>query len=323
MRAPYFIETLARNGDVLARQKIDHLPIRIGRGYGNDFILDDAHTGAEHAIIEAGPDATLLLRDLGSRNGSIHHGKRFDSIELGGQTVVRLGHTNLRVRGADYAVPAETTDTTRHDWEGLRPAVLGLTLAALTALTGYWLNDFKSFEPISYLMVLSAVLGGALIIGGAWALANRLFGNLARFGRHLFILGCGVLAIMLWQVASSTLAYAYSFEALTRYGGNVIIAIICCMIFFHLATIKPRHMRRFAAASAIMLILGTGLNLMSNLQSSGHLASEPYMSVLLPPALHRSADHTPAEFFSKAASLKSAVDNERGKAAKDDDDDDD
>jgi hypothetical protein len=43
MKPPYFLEILAENGDVQHRQRIATLPIRIGRGYDNDFILDDAH----------------------------------------------------------------------------------------------------------------------------------------------------------------------------------------------------------------------------------------------------------------------------------------
>ncbi|MGZ8288935.1 MAG: FHA domain-containing protein, partial [Telluria sp.] len=69
MKAPYFIETLARNGDVLHRHQVDGLPIRLGRGYDNDFILDDAHAAPRHAVIEPDSDGRLVLRDLGTRNG--------------------------------------------------------------------------------------------------------------------------------------------------------------------------------------------------------------------------------------------------------------
>ena len=41
MSGPWYIETLARNGDVLQRHCVDALPIRIGRGYDNELILDD------------------------------------------------------------------------------------------------------------------------------------------------------------------------------------------------------------------------------------------------------------------------------------------
>jgi pSer/pThr/pTyr-binding forkhead associated (FHA) protein len=40
----------------------------------------------------------LLLRDLGSQNGVIHRGQRQLQVALHGDSVVRLGHTRLRVR---------------------------------------------------------------------------------------------------------------------------------------------------------------------------------------------------------------------------------
>ncbi|HEY1226492.1 MAG TPA: FHA domain-containing protein, partial [Ramlibacter sp.] len=76
MSGPWTIETLARNGDVLQRSRIDTLPIRIGRGYDNDLILDDDYVAASHALIELDPAGRLLLRDLGSRNGIVHRGRR-------------------------------------------------------------------------------------------------------------------------------------------------------------------------------------------------------------------------------------------------------
>lgn len=78
MKPPFYIEILAENGEVQRRERIAALPIRIGRGYDNDFILDDAHTAAQHAIVEDDGAGGLLLRDLGSQNGVIHRdsGKR-------------------------------------------------------------------------------------------------------------------------------------------------------------------------------------------------------------------------------------------------------
>ena len=67
MKGPWFIETLARNGDVLHRHRVDSLPIRIGRGYDNDYILDDAYAAPYHAQVEAGEDGTLLLRERDCR----------------------------------------------------------------------------------------------------------------------------------------------------------------------------------------------------------------------------------------------------------------
>ena len=323
MTAAYFIEILAENGEVQQRQRIASLPIRIGRGYDNDFILDDAHTAARHAIVEDDGAGGLLLRDLGSQNGVIHRGQRQLQVALSGNSIVRLGHTRLRVRASDHPVAPELSDTTRHDWEGLRPAVAGLTMIGASAAFSNWLSDADAFEPISYLMIIAYALGGGLVWASIWAVANRLFGHVARFGRHLFIIGCGLLAMEVWELGSNVAAYALSLEVLTRYGRHMFIVIVCAMIYYHLRTIKPQHPRRFGLVAVVLAILGSTLILLSNLQISGRLADEAYMSVIYPPALRLSPDHTTEAFLRDAAGLQRAVDAERGKAARGADEDED
>lgn len=322
MKPPYYLEILAENGDVQQRQRIATLPIRIGRGYDNDFILDDAHTAAAHAVIEDDGAGGLLLRDLGSHNGVIHRGQRQLQVALHGDSVVRLGHTRLRVRSSDHPVAPELSDTTMHDWEGLRPAVAGLAMIGASAAFSNWLSDAEAFDPIAYLMIIAYAVGAGLIWASIWAVANRLFGQTARFGRHLFIIGCGLLAMEVWELGSSMAAYALSLEVLTRYGRHMFIAIVCAMIYFHLCTIKPQHPRRFALVAVVLAIIGSTLILLSNLQIGGRLADEPYMSVLYPPALRLSPNHATATFFQEAASLQQGVDTERGKSAKGGADDD-
>jgi hypothetical protein len=322
MTAPYFIEILAENGEVQQRQRIATLPIHIGRGYDNDFILDDAHTAARHAIVEDDGAGGLLLRDLGSQNGVIHQGQRQLQVALNGNSIVRLGHTRLRVRASDHPVAPELSDTTRHDWEGLRPAVAGLTMIGASAAFSNWLSDADAFEPISYLMIIAYALAGGLVWASIWAVANRLFGHMARFGRHLFIIGCGLLAMEMWELGSNVAAYALSLEVLTRYGRHMFVVIVCAMIYYHLCTIKPQHPRRFGLVAVVLAILGSTLILLSNLQISGRLADEAYMSVIYPPALRLSPDHTTDAFFGDAAGLQRAVDAERGKATRGEADDD-
>ena len=322
MKAPYYIEILAANGDVERRQRIDALPIRIGRGYDNDFILDDAHTAPAHAIVEDDGTGGLLLRDLGSQNGVIHLGQRQAQVALGGNSIVRLGHTRLRVRASDHPVAPELSDTTMHNWEGLRPAMAGLAMIGASAAFSNWLGDAEAFDPISYLMVIASALGAGLVWAAIWAVANRLFGLTARFGRHLFIIGCGLLAMEVWELGSNVAAYALSLEVLTRYGRHMFIVIVCAMIYYHLCTTKPQHPRRFGLVAVVLAILGSTLILLSNLQISGRLADEAYMSAIYPPALRLSPNHTTDAFFRDAASLQRAVDAERGKAAKGEADDD-
>lgn len=317
MKAPYFIEILARNGDVLHRHKVATLPIRLGRSYDNDVILDDAHSAAAHAVVDANEDGQLVLRDLGSKNGTYLNGKRQTSVVLAGDTMVRLGHTRLRVRAADFPVADEWADTTMHGWEGAAPATIGLALIAIFTCLETWLSDVEPFALIRYLLVLASSLAAGLLWSGVWALANRLFGSHARLGRHLFILGSGLAVLGVWRVGGAALAYAWSAEAFTRYGNLVTLAIACGMLFFHLITIKPHHPRRFAVSCWVMLVGGAGLMLMTNLQSTGRASDELYMSVLLPPEVRHSPDRSVDQFMADAAKLKTGADAARVRAVKD------
>jgi len=313
MSGPYFVELLAHNDEVRQRHQVAGLPIRLGRGYDNDVILDDPHTAIHHAIIEQTPDGGLLLRDLGSQNGSVHLGRRQAEIPLNGNTVVRLGHSNLRVRGIDFPLPDEQADTTLHNWEGWPPALAGLAIIAALAVLSTWLDDTNKFEAIRYLMASAYVLTGGLVWSGAWAFANRLFGGHARFGRHLFIAGAGMAAMQVWSIFSGTAAYALSLEGLTRYGSHVVIAIAAAMVYFHLLTIKPRHPRGLAIAAVVLSLLGSCLTLMMNYQRYGQLADELYMNQLLPPTVKLSQDKTVEQFLGDAAKLKDKVDADRSK----------
>lgn len=313
MSACWYIEVLSRNGEVRQRQKLTELPIRLGRAYDNDVILDDQHAAAHHAVIESIADGVLEIRDLGSRNGVVHRGQRHKSMMLDGHTIVRLGHTNLRIRASDFPVDDEVADTTLHNWEGARPAAIGLTLIAVLSASDTWLFDTEKFQTIRYLLQIIYMFGAALAWSGLWALANRLFGGHARFGRHIFILGCGLAAIQIWAASSGVAAYAFSLEFLTRYGGMIAIAISFVMVFFHLSTINPRRTRGFAAISLFLVLLASGIAGMNSYQNTGHIGSELYMHVLLPPEFRVSKDHSVAQFLSGAQQLKAKVDADRGK----------
>jgi pSer/pThr/pTyr-binding forkhead associated (FHA) protein len=317
MRPPYFVETLARNGDVLHRHQVNALPIRLGRGYDNDLIVDDIYCAARHAIIESEQDGSMVLRDLGTRNGVIHEGKRKSSVVMSGDTVVRLGHTSLRVRAADFPVPPELVDRTMHGWEGGMPGLVGLFLIGVFSLLTVWLNDTQAFQLIRYLQTLAYGIGAGLAWGGAWAFANRLFGRHARLGRHLFIFGCGIAAITVFKLASSALAYSFSIESITRYGSHAVILLAAGMLYFHLSTVKPHNARRFAGTCLILALLGSGLTLISNEQRSGRLGDELYMSVLMPPSMRVAPDHSVDEFMGTVNGMKARLDKERVKKVKD------
>jgi hypothetical protein len=318
MMGPWFVELLARNGDVLQRQRVDSLPIRIGRGYDNDVILDDDYAAAAHAVVEADAAGNLVLRDLGSRNGIVVQGKRREDAALSGDTVVRIGHTALRVRAAGFPVASELVDRTFHAWEGVLPGAVGLLLTGTVALLARWLGDMEFFELVRYAEALAGGLAAALLWGGVWACANRLFGRHARLGRHLFVFGCGAAAIAGYALLGSLLAYAFSAESFTHYASHVAIVLLTGMIYFHLCTIRPRNRVRYRWICAGLAVLCSSMILAGNVQRTGRFADELYMSVLLPPAVRMSPDHGVDEFMRDVEAMKGPLDRSRGRKPGDD-----
>lgn len=311
MNAPFYVEILNRSGEARYRQRVERLPIRIGRGYDNDVILDDRHTSAHHVAIERNEAGGLDVHDLGSRNGVVYKGKRSECLSIDGNTVFRLGHTNLRVRSADFSVADEMRDTTFHGWEGWPPALTGFVLLVLLSLFNTWLTDADKMEAIRYITAMVGLLTLGLLWSGGWTLANRIFAGQTRFGRHLFIAACGMLVLELVSQVLSLAAYSLSLETLSRYGSHVAIAIAAGMVYFHLLTISPGNARRHAGTSAILLLLGSGLALAFNYQNHGAFSEELYMSELYPPSVRLTSDHTIDQFLAESERLKSGIDEER------------
>lgn len=312
LRGPWTVETLARNGEVLHRHRVAALPIRIGRAYDNDFIVDDDYAAAHHAVLEAAEDGKLRLRDLGSRNGIVHRGRRIkDALAIDGDTVVRMGHTSLRIRGAAHQVAPELVDRTMHGWEGMLPGGAGIVLALLAALLVAWLTD-ASNDPERYAQFPAAAAGIGLAWSGLWAFGNRLFGRRARLGRHLFIYGSALAALVGVRLLASVAAYAWSLEWLTGYASHAAVATVAVAVYFHLATVTPQYRRRLRLACALLAILASILILAGNMQRHGRTADELYMPVLLPPELRASPDLPVADYMNQVGAMKREIDEERG-----------
>ena len=61
------------------------------------------------------------------------------------------------------------------------------------------------------------------------------------------------------------------------------------IVYFHLCTIRPQARVRYRLTCVGLALLGSGLVLATNLQRTGRLSDELYMSVLMPPRLRARA----------------------------------
>jgi hypothetical protein len=219
----------------------------------------------------------------------------------------------MRVRTLDYPVAPELIDSTNYRWQGWPLALAALVMVGLIAFVNTWLSDIDNSKTTNYIISLCFWLGYSMAWAAVWALANRVFGGAAHFSRHLFILSCGLSVLYLWGYAAILIAYSFSFEVFTRYGSHIEIALFAATLYYHLRQITPRRAKRLALVCASLALLGSGLMLMKNVQSTNQYADELYMHDMLPPTLRLSRNHNLSEFEVNIDQLKITVDAERAK----------
>ncbi len=98
----------------------------VGRGIDNDVILTDVSVSRKHLrVLRDG--ATLVLRDLGSGNGTTVNGKRVHQIALNEGDRIELGETVLVVRlpSEAAATPAPPSMSTQETSLPSDPGALG------------------------------------------------------------------------------------------------------------------------------------------------------------------------------------------------------
>ena len=90
-----FTVLVGRGADA-RRIVVSDRPVRIGSSRSNDLVLADPAVSAQHCRLE--PDGRgLVLRDLGSTNGTFVQGVRVARARVGAGAQLRVGRTDLRV----------------------------------------------------------------------------------------------------------------------------------------------------------------------------------------------------------------------------------
>jgi hypothetical protein len=306
-----WIEVLSRHGQVVARHRWVGDEVRIGRAYDNDVIIDDPHTAPHHLLIRAGEDGRYVAEDLGSANG-LHldrDRRRHDRVTLDGESLLRIGHTYLRVRRADHAVaPERVVPRTARHW----PLMLGLALGIFAVrITSLWLSETGEPVPSRYLEPLLAVTAAAIVWAGLWAILARIFADQTRFERHLLIGLSGLFFYTLYSESGQFLAFAFSWPALTAFDYVAIWCVLAAVCFFHLRQIAPS--RPWAKAVALLLLMAIAVTVQTVVQREDGAApaQTAYLRHLMPPSFHLAPLRSEHAFFADVRELKGEIDRDR------------
>lgn len=306
-----WVELLTRHGDVLARHRCAGPELRIGRGYGNDVVVDDPFVAVEHLRIRRDADGRLVAQDLGSVNGTFldRDTRRLDQAVLDGEHRLRIGHTWLRIRDAAHALPPERVAQPQRR---LLPIALGLGAVVIgVEMLSVWLNDTQEPRASRYLLTPLVVALVLVAWTAVWSVLSRIFTGQARLERNLLIAVAGTLVYSLWNEFVWFFSYGFASRALVDSGTVVFWLVLAAICILHLRSISPAH--PWAKAAAVLLLGLTGIGAQTLTASEGP-AGSPYQAAprrLLPPAFRLAPLTGPDAFAAELARLKPALDRER------------
>jgi hypothetical protein len=305
---------LLRHGHVAARFRCAGPALSIGRGYRNDVVLDDPAVAPDHLRVIQGEDGAIIVEAIDPAHGFIIAGTPRDRSLVDGDTTLRIGHTQLRIRDADYAVPAASAVATQHTpW--LTLALLVVVTLALNGLTA-WLDEtaeLRLARDIASLLMTGAVV---LVWASLWTLVSRIFAGQARFIRNLTIAFGGFLAYTVYYLLAEDFAFSFSSPIIA---GNLTIGfwlLLGIVGFLHLQAISPARRGIKAAVLTALVAGGIAMQLANQFDQLKNGLAPPIARTTLPPAFRLAQPKSEDQFFAGVAALKDKLDDDRDAAAR-------
>jgi len=177
--AEVILETIQRG--IHHYHKLDAFPVRIGRAFDNDIILQDVTISPHHLVIDQ-EDGKIIVKNLSNENGTVLNGKKMGQEALPVSLPVDLKISDLKARLLSSDMPVEETHV--RDCSGLfcifsSPVWAFLLLASTIGL--FFLERYLvtpvAKEPLYYLSsVLPSIwmiLGIMVVISGISRLSTH------------------------------------------------------------------------------------------------------------------------------------------------------
>jgi ABC-type multidrug transport system ATPase subunit/pSer/pThr/pTyr-binding forkhead associated (FHA) protein len=129
---------------MLAELLRSHNEVLIGRGLDCDMALDDSMASRRHALVSKGRDGKILIKDLGSANGTYVNGRRIDGqTPLSPNATIYIGRHVLGMEMAPRDLSKETAVRAhgialkyRNGKQALHPADIEIQTGSMTAIMG-------------------------------------------------------------------------------------------------------------------------------------------------------------------------------------------
>lgn len=255
------VERLSLQGHPVLQQRFTGAgtTCRIGRDLSCDFVVEDEHVAAVHALLTLLEDGRVNVRDLGTRNGTRVDGRRVPAdvgavIEQGELTV---GRTRMQIRTRHTAIKQERMLRRDVFWR-FRPLLATVGVSACIAYAAFhqWLG-----APID---LTRSVAVGALVVSGvlalwtgSWSVISKLNNGRWDLSAHLTIATLAVGLCTWGHWSAGLVAYAAQWPALDEVVLALIAFVLMVAMFLHVR--KATHCRRRIAllfSSSATLLIG-------------------------------------------------------------------
>jgi hypothetical protein len=286
----------------------------IGRSLDCEIVIDDSYAAERHVMLVLQEDGRLLVRDLGTRNGTQVEGRR---LPAGGEALIssgelRAGRTVVRIRTHELQLPPERAfrrDLLRRYRTTL--AISGVVLCLAFAVLSQWLSAPGIAAP----RMLIAVLVTVAVLGiwvGFWSLVSRLGIGAWQIRIHLSLAAVFV-ALCAWGYALlQALSYMLQLQSL-----GLVFLLAGAVLAFTSAWMHLRNATTYSPAVSVVLatlapLLLGGVLWLADLQLHSRNVNRIYAGPDVYPSLLRLSPTTDlADFLSDAESLQRAANRNR------------
>jgi hypothetical protein len=327
-----FVEFLDRRGTMKERVRIDSFPATVGRGYGNAVIVDDRYVGVEHLRLSLDSEGGIWVEALDpvnvTRIEKSRQPLRREQVPPGGEIVLRLGQTVLRMRGDDFAVGPAAPPPALFGSPGRRLA--SWPTALLVFAVGFGLNVLTHAQAISKQAIFSDLSAMAITLllffvlwTGFWSFFNRLVAHSFRFMTHLGIAGIGSVVFLIFFTGNEYFEFLFSAPVAAKAAGFAGFAVIFSLLLYTHLTVMSDSSRRKRLLSCALISAGiAGIALLITITKEREFSHELNFSAVIKPVGRQWVRTVAAEeFFGDLDKVRAKIDamakeGRKGKGAK-------
>jgi hypothetical protein len=252
---------LVRERVVIRESVFAGLPITIGRGPDNDFVVVDPSVSRRHARLEEGPDGVPVLRDAGSRNGIRVGGKTVAETSVPERLRIRLGRVELEI---ESVAEAETKELRREEWRRLSKKrggfrVLGTLLMGVLGWLAFQALEADFWSPWQKNRALTLLSNGIMVLLMLPILAFVLLIILRTVGRSVRLSDTLVyLAGIIWLFPASAVTVFFAYYPLSSAVHSAFSSIFETVVVI-VALVGAASLRRSRPSARFRMIWATAL----------------------------------------------------------------